>query len=410
MARFLEKAFIQIKAESYLNLLVFIIPCLNLLVGINIDLYAPSLPHIAQYFGTSVAAAKNTISITLIGFSIGCIVFGSLLDVFGRRRIILFSLCGYIIASIAAIFSHNMTELMIFRLIQGFTTSAISVGPRTLIADHFTGHRFTIVLTYTSLVYSLGTIVGPFVGGLLEFHFGWQSNFVAYASFGFILMLIFASYVNESFPERQRFIFKNVLQNYVTVLKHVPFVLGTFIGAGLQIGQILYPALGPFLVENGLHQSPVTYGNSALIVAAGYLVGTLINRILLTRFQIESLISFGYVVVGIGVAFQIFFGLFSALTMTTIVFSFSLILFGTGFLFANIFASCMKLFSQRAGIATSVITFFIVFISAVAMFFISKLQVKSLCDTGVILGVDFLIQLILFYGFLRPALVQQKSL
>lgn len=47
MKNLLNAGLISIRRESYLNLLIVIAPLLNCLVGLNIDLYTPSLPAIA---------------------------------------------------------------------------------------------------------------------------------------------------------------------------------------------------------------------------------------------------------------------------------------------------------------------------------------------------------------------------
>src|SRR3990167_10202500 len=189
MQNFLNKGFITIKPEKYLKLLILLVPLLNFLPGFTFDLYTPSMPALAHYFNTSIALIKNTVTATLIGFAIGGFINCILLDEFGRRRIILLGLILYIIASIAAIFCHTITQLLIIRFIQGFTAACFTIGCRTIIIDNFKGHQFNIAMLYTSLAYGMGPIIGPFFGGILQHHVGWKANFIAYGVIGFLFLI-----------------------------------------------------------------------------------------------------------------------------------------------------------------------------------------------------------------------------
>ena len=110
MKKLLDKAVIQLQSDNYIGLLIIIAPLLNFLTGINIDLYTPSLPEIAHYYGASIIIVKNTITATMIGFAIGCIIFGTIIDIFGRRRIILFGLMVYTVSSLLALACTNIGE------------------------------------------------------------------------------------------------------------------------------------------------------------------------------------------------------------------------------------------------------------------------------------------------------------
>src|SRR3990167_7747465 len=142
MKNFLNKSIFTKNSENYLKLLIIIVPLLNFLPGFTFDLYTPSMPALAHYYLTSVSIIKNTVAATLIGFAIGGFINGILLDVFGRRRIILLGLVLYIIASVSAIFCHSIEQLLIIRFIQGFLAASFTIGCRAIVIDTFKGHQF----------------------------------------------------------------------------------------------------------------------------------------------------------------------------------------------------------------------------------------------------------------------------
>ena len=82
---------------------------------------------------------------------------------------------------------------------------------------------------------------------------------------------------------------------------------GVVIGGITQIQLMLYPTIGPFIIEKQLHQTVLVYGNSALIVGSAYLVGSLINRLLLKYLLPKKICDLGYIFLMVGlVVFRLF--------------------------------------------------------------------------------------------------------
>src|ERR1700730_5102327 len=113
MKNFLRKSIIEVNREAYLRLLIVLVPSLNFLSGITFDLHAPSLPAMASYYASSIAAVKNTIASSMFGFSIGGLLLGALLDIFGRRSMIFLALLIYTIASFSALIANTMNEILL---------------------------------------------------------------------------------------------------------------------------------------------------------------------------------------------------------------------------------------------------------------------------------------------------------
>lgn len=392
----LDTAIIKLQSDSYLGLLIVIAPLLNFLTGINIDLYTPSLPDIAHFYDASIITAKNTITATMIGFASGCIIFGTLIDIFGRRRIILFGLTTYLIASLLALKCTTIDQLMLVRIVQGMMASITSIGGRAIVMDNFTGHRLNVGLLYTSLAYSLGPIVAPFIGGILQFHFGWKANFLAYAFFAISLLIIFALYVKESLSNRQPFSLKNTLSNYITVIQHKTFMAGVFVIAMCQIVFMIYPTVGAFIIEDILHRTAITYGNTALIISCGYLLGTLINRMLIKNWHLQHLTSFGFVLLFLGLILQITFAMRNELSLSTIVIPLTLMGFGNGFVFGNTLGRCLQLFPHNVGVALGLLSCLLTAIAALGVFIISHIAINSLTNLAIIFSVVLITQLIIF--------------
>lgn len=400
MRNFLHHSVVDTKTENYLGLLIILAPLLNFLSGITFDLHAPSIPAIASYFNAPISAAKNTITFSLLGFSIGCILFGTLLDVFGRRPIILIGLVIYTAVSFLALACGTINELLLVRFAQGFAVSSLSIGCRAIIIDKFTGHQFKVAILYTSLAFGIGPIIAPFIGGILQVHFGWQANFIAYGVVSFALMVIFALYVGETKVGDRAFSFRKVLTSYGSVLQQPAFLSGTIIAGVSQIQLLVYTTVGAFLIEDVLHRSAITYGNSALVISCGYLLGTLANRFLIKNFQTYYLVRLGFVLLLLGVLSQVVFYFLGQFNLFTIIFPIALIGFSNGFIFINVLTFCLRV-STSTGVATALFTAAIMAIGTLGTFTISHLNVSNLAHLATIFGVSVSLQLVTFFLFFQ---------
>lgn len=381
---------------TYSNIMMVLAPLMNFLSGIAIDLYAPSMPSIAVYFHTSMMAVKNTITITMIGFAIGCLLCGVLLDTIGRRKVILTSLLIFIIASLLAPHCQSIYQLIAIRFVQGITTSVMSIGGRALVADHFSGHRFVVAMLYISLGYGLGPVIAPFIGGYLQYHFDWQANFYAYAICASAIFVFYFLFVHEKFNRPKHHTLLKVVTFYKTIVTQKTFFSGAMILGLVQLELIIYPTLGPFLVEHQLNYSSITYGNSALIVGLGYLSGALINRLLLRFFKQHQLINIGFIILSLSLLAQLVLALYIGLNLWTLVFPIVLIGFALGFLFGNILSNCLKLFPNNTGIASASQIFLLMSLGSLGVFAISYLKITSLYDLFfVFLGI-LILQLLIY--------------
>ena len=63
-------------------------------------LYSPGLPELAKSFSVSTHSAENTLSVYLMGFAFGNLVWGHLSDVIGRRPVVLAGFCIFFFATL----------------------------------------------------------------------------------------------------------------------------------------------------------------------------------------------------------------------------------------------------------------------------------------------------------------------
>lgn len=361
--------------SSHLNWLMVLIPMLNFLSGISVNLYVPSLPSLAIHLDTSMRSTQNTVTASIFGFAIGCIVFGIILDRLERRRIIIFSLIIFILANVSAAHSWTIGQLLSILFLQGMVTAAISIGCRAMIKDYFTGTRFGIAVLYASFAYGFGIMVAPFIGGYLEYYFGWTSAFYALAICGLLTCLSFALFVRKP---------SNITTNapihifryYKDLFKDKLFLYGTAVLGCIQLGLMIYPTFAPHFVQNELLYSPIVYGKSSGIVGLGYLLGTLTARFLLSFYSQKQLIHMG-LAFSIGSVFlQLLFLMAMELNLLIFILPIVFMGFASGFIFGNLLSELLKSFIH-IGLSLSIQLCCIMAISSLGIFVINFFPVTT---------------------------------
>lgn len=399
--KLLDTPFISITGKHYLTLMALIALSLNFLSGISIDLYAPSMPAIANYFHTSDAIVKNTITMTMVGFAFGSILFGVLFDTIGRKLVIVCSLIVYIISSAMAPHCHFIYQLMIVRFVQGMMTSAMSIGSRALVMDHFTGQSFIVMMIYTSVAYGLGPVIAPFIGGYLQYHFGWQANFYAYLIYGLLAFAFVILFVQENFKKPADHRILKVFSHYKTIGTHKIFLMSVFILGFILLEQMVYPTMGSFLVQYSMGYDAIVYGYSALFVGLSYLAGTLINRFMLRFFSQPKLIDIGFFILLSASIFQLFCTALIGLKLWSLVAPISVMGIALGFIFPNILSYCLRLFPNNVGIASATQVFLLMIFGSIGTFIISYINLSNRYNLFFIYLFIIISQFIIYTFFLR---------
>ncbi len=135
-------------------------------------IYSPLLPELAKQLQASQDAVNLTIAIYPIFFACMQLVYGPLMDRFGRRELLLIGFMFYVCATIGAALSETVTQLLVFRALQAMGVAAGSVAAITIIGDLFEGHKRGRSMGIYQMLVAMGPGLGPVVGGIVGQHYG----------------------------------------------------------------------------------------------------------------------------------------------------------------------------------------------------------------------------------------------
>lgn len=246
---------------------------------LTFDLYQPSLPYITSFFGTTHSLSQLTLSIYLLVFGVTQLIWGPLIDHFGRRRLLPASLLLGVVASFICVFAPNISVLIFGRAMQGFALCCANLIAFSSSRDFEDPVERAKVLSYISMIVAISPIFAPVIGSLVFTYFGWQSNFVLMAGIGIVLFIQSRRVLCESpfwTPPQYPFSIKEAIKSYKVLLPSSTIWCGSMIMMFSFTAVMLTVINSSYLIIDKLGFSPLGFGiifvfNGLNIIVGNYL-------------------------------------------------------------------------------------------------------------------------------------------
>ncbi len=126
----------------------------------------------------------------LLSSTITVPIYGKLSDVYGRKSLLLTGIVIFLAGSWLSGLSHSMTQLIVFRALQGLGAGAIFPISLAIIGDLFTPRERGRYQGLFGAVFGLSFIVGPFIGGWLTDNVSWHWVFYVNMPIGLITLAV----------------------------------------------------------------------------------------------------------------------------------------------------------------------------------------------------------------------------
>lgn len=137
-----------------------------------------SLPAIAKDLNESPLNMQNAIIGYVLTLALFMPVSGFLADKFGTRKIFIFSLVLFSLGSLFCSFSHNLTELVIARIIQGVGGSLMTPVGKLALIKTFPKNELLKAMNFAIIPALIGPVLGPLVGGYMVDYLSWHWIFL----------------------------------------------------------------------------------------------------------------------------------------------------------------------------------------------------------------------------------------
>jgi multidrug resistance protein len=325
------------------------------------DIFLPSLPSMATYFGASDEATQLTIPIFLLGSLIGGPLLGLLSDYFPRKRVMLLGLCIFLLGTTLCAYSPSLTFLLYGRFIQGFGAIVSPVVGWAMIQDLYPGDKSAKVMSWMGSIICVAPLVAPGLGGYIHVTFGWQGNFIFIflcAAITFILILFSKSNGTSSLPKK-KLSRLNTIKTYTKILSNKIFLYYISLFAFLTFAEWCYLTLIPFYFENSLLLPPNIFGLYISGGASFYVLGASFTPMILNGLGTLKTLSLGIMLSLGGSILLLLISLFAPTFPLLIVFAVGLYFFGTAIVWGPSVSRALQCFEDARGAASAVRSFLI---------------------------------------------------
>ena len=202
-----------------------------------------ALPDIAGYFSIGVAYLSLIVVMYLVATTAMMIPSTSLARRFGKKKLYLLGFLFFTVSSFLIVVSPNILSVIIFRAVEGCGAGIMSSLGIPILMDAFEKGERGRAVGISSVSWSIGTLVGPVVGGFLV-TYDWRYIFLINVPIGIAALVLGREKIPADFEEKGQKIAVSNLTGFLVFV--VPLVIGiSFLNAYWLIGVAL---LAPILL------------------------------------------------------------------------------------------------------------------------------------------------------------------
>ncbi len=149
-----------------------------------------ALPHIEKTFKIDAVLLSWISTAYLLAAGVSLVPFARIGDIYGRKKILAWGFAFFSISSLLLALSISASMLILFRIIQGIGVGMIFATSMAILVSVFPPQERGKVLGITVSAVYIGLSSGPFIGGVLTFHFSWRSIFLLNFLLGFMVFCL----------------------------------------------------------------------------------------------------------------------------------------------------------------------------------------------------------------------------
>lgn len=386
--------------QTYISL-ILILGTLTALVPFTVDMYLPGFPEIAKDLHTTTAQVALSLSSFFIGISAGQLLYGPLLDRFGRKIPLYCGMVLFVLSSLCCIWVTNINELIALRLVQAIGGCAAAVTSMTLVRDLFPVKDSAKVFSLLMLMVGLSPMLAPTIGSYVTDAFGWHAVFITLAGMGVFVILTVTLFVPNSYVPDTTLSLKPkpILDNFILVLREPAFYTYALTGAIAFGGLFAYVASSPLIFREVFEVDTKVYGWIFAFLSVAFIGANQINMLLLNYYTSEQIVRAALIgacavlVVFLALTLSGLLGLYGTIAFLFLYLSF------LGLINPNTAALSLAPFSRNAGSASALLGAFQMCMGALASIAVSLFTSPSTVPMIMIIaGTTFLALLMLTVG------------
>ena len=318
--------------------------------ALTMNIFLPSLPNIASELNSSTSILGLSVGIYLASSAVLQLIIGPFSDQFGRRPLILWSLIIFCISTLATVFVTNTAQFLILRIFQAISASCMVLA-RAIVRDTTESiEKAGSKIAYVTMGMALVPMVGPAIGGLLDYQYGWEASFWVLCLLGLVILMIAFFDVGETLSDHNQS-FLEQISTYPSLLRSKRF-WGYCLSSAFVSGAFFsYLGGAPFVGNEVFGLEPKDLGFWFGAPAIGYILGNFLSGRFSTKIGLDKMIFLGVATALLGVSVSLTISFLGQGSMLSFFGFMTLVGLGNGMSIPNATAAMMSINPKLAGTA-----------------------------------------------------------
>ncbi|MFI4937218.1 MAG: MFS transporter [Candidatus Berkiellales bacterium] len=222
---------------------------IQVLCGMEMDLFVPSFPELQHVFNLTPAMVQLTISANYITLCICSLLTGALGDRYNRRTVLLLGLCIFVLGSFLCVIAPNYLALISGRILQGVGIAAPAILSFPILLEDCQKDKQPGMMGTINGVKTLAMAIAPVIGSFVNLYFSWRGNFSILLGMGVLCLATSFFFVPSNEGDKNASL---SLQTYVPLLTSQKFLIVVFSLGLITAGYWLFLAMAPIFYMEGM--------------------------------------------------------------------------------------------------------------------------------------------------------------
>ena len=170
----------------------------TILYAMTVTIANVSLPQMQGALSVTQDQITWVVTFNIVATAVATPLTSWLVGRFGRRRLLIYTIIGFAIASLACGLANSLGTLILFRVLQGAFGAPLAPVCQAIVQSTFPRHMYAKAMAFFGMGVILGPIIGPVAGGYLSETYGWRWVFFMIVPFTLMALVSVIAFIRDS--------------------------------------------------------------------------------------------------------------------------------------------------------------------------------------------------------------------